>query len=152
MRTWCSQHRYLVLGAALGGMVLGVIAIGNPLSPTAVVTDDTESEEFRDLGLEDELPADTDKPSRSTSGFTSITPVRPATPADFADLTLNFGGQPRPVSGVVAAGFESLPQSSPAAPVWLAGTIETDDELPAFAFPSSSEVPQQATGPILMPQ
>lgn len=157
LRTWCTQHRYLVLGGALGVVVLGVFSIGNPLSPTVVVMDESGDEEFSDLGLEEELPVHTDKvsskASRSSTGFTSVTPVRPSPSADFADLTLNFGGEVPANPGVVAAAFEGMPQPSPAAPVWLAGTIETDDDITTFAFPSSAEVPlPQATGPILMPQ
>lgn len=153
MLTWCSQHRYVVLGTVLGVIVLGVFVIGNPSSPSVVAKDDTDSEEFSDLGLEEELSVDKDKPTRSASGFTPVTSVRPAPSAEFADLTLNFGGQSTSTSGVVGAAYEGALQPSFEAPVWLAGTIETDDDIPAFAFPSSAEIPlPHATGPILMPQ
>lgn len=153
VQAWCGQHRYVVLSGVLSVIVLGVLAIGNPSSDTVATTDDADAEEFSDLGLEDELSIDTDKPSRSASGFTPVTPVRPAPSADFADLTLNFGGQSSSPSGVVAAAFEGSSQTSYEAPVWLAGTIETDDDIPAFVFPSSAEISlPQATGPILMPQ
>ncbi|HET6425605.1 MAG TPA: hypothetical protein VFG20_18085 [Planctomycetaceae bacterium] len=153
LRTWCGQRPYVVLGFGLSMVILGGAVIGNSFMTPVAVINDTEEEEFADLGLELDLPLDDARPSRSTLRVAAVTPVRPPSTAEFADLTTAFGTDHSPASGIVAATYEGLPSPSPEAPVWLAGTIETDDDLADFTFPSpAGQVLAPVTGPILSPQ
>ena len=144
MRTWCGRHRYVALGVVLSSLLLGVLALSFPNGSSVTETSGFDEEEFADLGLEDEVVDDVGgKSLRAPQPI--VKSVTPASSAEFTDLTLSFGGERIPATGVVAATFEGQPRSSANSPVWLAGTIETDDS-PVAPFPQTS------TGPILLPQ
>lgn len=154
---WCSTHRYLSLaGLALLGVLLG-LAISKP-SARDSLNDETDDdlavlEEFEDFASEPRAEPPI-KIARESS-------PHPATTAAFEDVTPVWGESSLPANRLMTATFEGSPPSVNAGPVWLAGTIETDD------FSSSSDplfLPQaepvrdfsppevQATGPLLIPQ
>lgn len=144
LRSWCGRHRYLAITAIVSPVLLMVLTIGLPSGSSVTESLGSDDEEFADLGLEEETVGDVRRQSLP-SPQPLVKSVTPASSAEFTDLTLNFGGERLPATGVVAATFEGQPRPSASSPVWLAGTIETDDS-PVAPFPST------ATGPILLPQ
>lgn len=144
IRTWCGRHRYLAIAAIMSPVLLIVLAIGLPSGSSVTESSGTDEEEFADLGLEDD-PVDAVRNPSGPVPHPVVKSVTPAPSADFADFTMNFGHERPLATGVVAATFEGQPRSSASSPVWLAGTIETDDS-PVAPYPATS------TGPILLPQ
>jgi hypothetical protein len=148
---WCSAHRYAALGLGLGVLVLGVAVVMNaPTKSSADVED--EDAEFSEFDPIDDAPLYASDLAPRVANPKTV-PVRSHAQPAFEDLTPLFAPMTSTDSGVIAATFEGRPQPASVAPVWLAGTIETDDDMPSIEIPSSFAAPvQQATGPFLAPQ
>lgn len=152
-RTWCAGRPYVVVGFGLSVLILGGALLGNPFSAQVAVIDESEEEEFTDLGLEVDSAVEGGHRPRSAPRVAAATPLPPSGSAEFTDLTAAFGRELSATSGIVAATYEGVSQPSPEAPVWLAGTIETDDEFADFALPSpADQFAPPVSGPILSPQ
>lgn len=145
----CSSYRYTSLGIVSSAGALLVMACWSSFnSPAALVNDDEdELAAFDHLdGLEADLGEEV-----------SSHPIRVPVPrleqhAGFDDLVPMFAGNSAPEPGIVSAMFQGPPRSVDAGPVWLAGTIETDDIAPEGSFLPAIPAPVfPTTGPLLTP-
>ncbi len=147
---WCSEHRYVSLAIATGVAMLVVLGSGNSFN-TSTATTASDDDELVALDQFDDLA---DEPG--TESRPSVTSVR-TTPAEhharFDDLTPFFGNANPPGTGIVTATFEGASRPVETGPVWLAGTIETDDVPAQTPFdPVTPAFLPQASGPLLTPQ
>lgn len=148
--SWLGSHRLITLGIALAITAVVANVAWNSLQTPVVMTDDDDDDELKALGLFDELPVDPE-PTAVTSRHrdsrkSTLTPT-----AEFDDLSPLFAVPGAARSAVVTATFEGTPPAS--TPVWLAGTIETDDESDSLSIAPYAPGPiQQASGPFLVPQ
>ncbi len=145
---WCSAHRGLSLGCVTAvGFLLGAsLWIPSPPSPL-----DDQDDEIASLGEFDEFASEIDDVEAIN---TVPAPVpRAVFPSQIDDLAPLLAGNHELTHGIMTATFEGTPRSIDTGPVWLAGTIETEDLAPqAELLPEFPSAVPQAGGPLLIPQ
>ncbi len=152
VRECLGAHRYLALATSFAVVALGAMSVWNSFQSPDLMTDDDKEDELAQLGLFDELPIDQGESDGHTNRAQAVTVPTPHR-GPLEDLSPLFRPESIHGSGVITATFEGTSLSTPALPVWLAGTIETDDEpVPRLQPDFAREPVQQATGPILVPQ
>lgn len=130
--------------------MLVVLGSGNSFNASTATTasDDDELvalDQFEDLANE---PS-----TESRLSVTSIGTPHTEHHPRFDDLTPFFGNATPRGTGIVTATFEGVSLPAETGPVWLAGTIETDDVPAQTAFdPVTPAFLPQASGPLLTPQ
>lgn len=144
MRSWCGRHRYVALGVVLSSLFFGVLALSFPNGSSVTETSGFDEEEFADLGLEDEVVDDVGRGQlEGSAADCEIGYARVFSGVHGSDVEL--WRRTDPSDGGRCCHIRGTARSSVNSPVWLAGTIETDDS-PVAPFPQTS------TGPILLPQ
>lgn len=145
---WFSTHRYASLGIVVFAGAL--VSLGIWGSSGSALTADNDEDEIAALGELGDFEADSsgelrEKPSRAREFW-----AEPRTGMD-ASVPL-FDRSSEFDTGIVAATFEGSSRIVNVGPVWLAGTIETDDVLPQADFlPTIPPPGRQAAGPLLIP-
>jgi len=146
---WCGNHPYVSLGVTTAVCALLTLGIWGASDPSVI--EDGDEDEIAALGALGDIEAE-------SGGEVRVKPrrARESWPEPLAGIDAPvplFDGNSEFDHGIVAATFEGASRTANVGPVWLAGTIETDDVLPQADFlPTIPPPVRQAAGPLLIPQ
>ncbi len=146
---WMGSHRYASLGVVAAVCASIMLGMGSSSEPSLINDSDDEIAALGDLG-----EFETDAVTEIRLPPTRAVATHAEHHTDIDDLASMFDNSPETGRGIMTATFEGPSRSVNAGPVWLAGTIETDDILapPMDFLPAIPSPARQAVGPLLIPQ